>query len=76
MLGSSSASAPTRYGVLITVMERMGWSWPDMCAAPADLVDEIATRMQAEAHWTAERGQLDRQMNEAQAAMKAGRRGG
>lgn len=61
MHGNSSASAPTRYGTLIALMERMGWSWNDLCAAPADLVHEITTRMQAEAHWTAERARMNAQ---------------
>lgn len=73
MLGSDSASAPTRYGILITVMERMGWSWPDLCAAPADLVDELATRIEAELHWTAERRKLDEQMRETQQRLGARR---
>lgn len=75
MHGSSSASAPTRYGVLIPVMERMGWSWADLCDAPADLVDEIVMRIMAERHWTAERAQVDEQMRVAQESMKAGRSG-
>lgn len=75
MYGSSSASAPTRYGVLIPVMERMGWSWADLCGAPADLVDEIALRIMAERHWTAEKTQMDEQMSAAQASLRAGRNG-
>lgn len=75
MHGSASASAPTRYGVLITVMEKMGWSWVDLCDAPADLVDEIAARTLAERHWTAERQQLDAQMQQAQEQMSRGKRG-
>lgn len=73
MHGSASASAPTRYGILITVMERMGWSWPDLCAAPADLVDEIAVRIDAERHWTAERARMDEQMNRTRQKLGAGR---
>lgn len=73
MQGSASASAPTRYGVLIAIMERMGWSWPDLCAAPADLVDEIAIRTQAEQHWTAERTRMDDQMRGLQQKLGATR---
>lgn len=75
MHGSATASAPTRYGVLITVMEKFGWSWADLCAAPADLVEEIATRTLAERHWTAEKAQLDEQMRGAQERLKGGTRG-
>ena len=59
MLRLPSASAPTRYGVLIPLMERMGWSWSDLCAAPNDLVEEIATRITAENHGRAERERMD-----------------
>jgi hypothetical protein len=73
MHGNSSASAPTRYGVLIPVMEKMGWSWADLCGAPADLVDEIATRIQAERHWTAERARMDEQLQRTRQELGANR---
>jgi len=32
-------------------MAEMGWSWEDLQNAPAPLVDEIVTRLQARRHW-------------------------
>jgi len=43
---------PGRYGNAIAVMERMGWSWGELCAAPGDLVEELETRLAAEQRWT------------------------
>jgi len=37
-----------RYGPAVAVMREMGWSWPDLCAAPFDLVQEIIIRLGAE----------------------------
>ena len=59
MYDSDSVTTPTRYGVLITIMREFGWSWQDLCAAPADLVDELAHRLTAENHWRAERSKRD-----------------
>ena len=59
MYDSANVSVPTRYGILMTIMEQYGWSWGDLCEAPADLVDEIATRIIAEQHWQAERSKKD-----------------
>lgn len=69
MYGSANVATPTRYGVLLAIMREYGWSWPDLCAAPADLVEEVAMRLTAEQHWQAERSRRDAQMNEARAAL-------
>jgi len=69
MHDSENVSTPTRYGVLMTVMREYGWSWRDLCEAPADLVEEICTRTTADQHWTAERNRRDAQMNEARNAL-------
>jgi hypothetical protein len=63
-LYDGTAPAPTRYGILIAIMREFGWSWDDVNAAPADLVEEIATRLEAEREYTEERRKRD-------AAMKA-----
>ena len=70
MYDSDSVTTPTRYGVLITIMREFGWSWQDLCAAPADLVDELAHRLTAEHHWTAERRKRDAKQAEARAALE------
>jgi hypothetical protein len=69
MFDSDSVSTPTRYGVLLAIMERYGWKWRDLCESPNDLVEEIAQRITAEQHWTAERNKRDAQMHEARAAL-------
>jgi hypothetical protein len=69
MHDSENVSTPTRYGVLMTVMREYGWSWRDLCEAPADLVEEICARTAAEQHWQAERNRRDAQMNEARNAL-------
>lgn len=50
---------PGRYGAEIRVMRTMGWSWAELQETPADVVDELRTRLEAEAHWTAQRQRLD-----------------
>ena len=52
-----------RYGFEIGVMKYMGWSWPDLQAAPPDVVEEIALRMQAENTWRRERQKMDEALN-------------
>ncbi len=69
MYDSANVATPTRYGPLLAVMQEYGWSWRDICEAPADLVEEIAMRLTAERHWTAERNKRDAQMSEARAAL-------
>jgi hypothetical protein len=69
MFDSDRVSTPTRYGVLLAIMERYGWTWRDLCESPNDLVEEIAQRITAEQHWTAERNKRDAQMHEARAAL-------
>jgi len=59
MHGSSNAPTPTRYGVLIAIMREYGWSWRELCEAPADLVEEIGTRLLAERHWQAQKRALE-----------------
>lgn len=39
--GSRYSIPSSQYGKEINVMEAMGWSWQELCDAPADLVDEI-----------------------------------
>jgi hypothetical protein len=59
-----TSPAPTRYGILIAIMREYGWSWTDLMDAPADLVEEIAIRLESEREFTNERSKRD-------AAMKA-----
>lgn len=54
-----SVAMPGRYSGEIAIMQEMGWSWPDLCAAPADLVEEIAYRMERRLHWQEQREKLD-----------------
>lgn len=69
MYDAQTVATPTRYGVLMAIMREYGWSWPDLCAAPADLVEEIAMRLTAEQHWMAERSRRDAQMAQARAML-------
>ena len=57
-----AVSAPSRYGSLISVMERMHWSWQDLKNAPADLIEEIIQRIQSESRWRHEKAAFDAQM--------------
>ena len=59
MYDSDNVTTPTRYGVYMAIMREYGWSWRDLCEAPADLVEEIVWRMTAEQHWQAERSKKD-----------------
>lgn len=52
---------PGRYPVAIAVMKEMSWSWSDLCAAPADLVEEVLHRMNRSEHWERERARMDKQ---------------
>ena len=58
-----AVSVPSRYGALIGVMREMHWSWQDVMSAPADLVEEITERIEAQAHWTREKAEFDRAMS-------------
>lgn len=42
---------PGQFGAEIAVMQEMAWSWPDLMAAPLDLVGEILERVRARSHW-------------------------
>jgi hypothetical protein len=37
-----------RYKVEIAIMREMGWSWPELQAAPADLIEELVWRIASE----------------------------
>lgn len=69
MYDSANVSVPTRYGILMTIMEQYHWSWGDLCEAPADLVEEIAMRLTAERHWNAERSKKDAAFAQAKAML-------
>ena len=58
-----AVSVPSRYGALIGVMREMHWSWGDVMSAPADLVEEITERIEAQAHWSAEKVAFDKAMS-------------
>ena len=60
---------PGRYSAAIAIMQEMSWSWSELCAAPFDLVEEIAWRMDRRQHWQAERAKID----EAKARVNRGR---
>lgn len=48
-----------RYDSELAVMREMGWSWHDLCTAPADLVEEIEVRLASRGHWNREKKRLD-----------------
>lgn len=64
MLGQSPPD-PGRYGTEIAIMREMGWSWQDLCEAPPDLVEEIAVRTAAQAHWQGKRDKQKAQLDKA-----------
>jgi hypothetical protein len=69
MHDAENVTTPTRYGILMAIMREYGWSWQELCEAPADLVEEISMRMTAEQHWMAERRKRDEAMSEARNAL-------
>jgi hypothetical protein len=58
----ASVATPTRYGILIAIMREYHWSWTDIMAAPADLIQEIGSRLGAEFHWQQEKYKRDADM--------------
>ena len=61
MYGGTSP-APTRYGILLAVMREYGWTWQELCDSPADLVEEICVRLEAEREFVDERRKRDEAM--------------
>ena len=39
----------SEYGIVLDVMRETGWTWDDYLSQPADLIDELETRMIAQA---------------------------
>jgi hypothetical protein len=62
----ASVATPTRYGILIAIMREYHWSWTDILNAPADLIDEISTRLGAETHWRNKKLEFDAELREQQ----------
>lgn len=54
------SAVPGRYTVEIDILEEMRWSWQALQAAPADLVEEIAVRIEARSKWLQKRAEMDR----------------
>ncbi|MBI1296663.1 hypothetical protein GC175_17040 [bacterium] len=59
MHGQSQAD-PGRYATEVKVMMEMGWSWDELCKAPADLVDEILLRLTYQNEWFQKKQELQR----------------
>lgn len=61
-----------RYAVEITVCEQMGWTHADLMATPADMVDEIVVRLNAQHNAERRRRDMDtqRQQNRSKAQTK------
>lgn len=57
-----TAPAPTRYGILIAIMREFGWTWDDIMQSPADLIEEVAVRLEAEREFTDERRKREASM--------------
>lgn len=56
---------PGRYSAEIATMREMGWSWPDLCAAPPDLVEEIEFKRRVREHFAEKRRKKDEQIAKA-----------
>lgn len=52
-----------KYDLELSVMDEMGWGWRQLCEAPADLVEEIYTRLCARSKWTKEKKRIDDALN-------------
>ena len=57
---ATQAQERTRYGAIIPVMEKMGWSWNEVLSAPSDLVTEIVLRIAAEAEFEEKRRKMEK----------------
>lgn len=44
-MGQRRTVRRSRYGALIELMERTGWTYDQVMDAPADLIDEMLARM-------------------------------
>lgn len=58
---NAAVPMPGRYAVELAVIDETGWSWQELQAAPADLVEEMLERRQIRMRWERERARLDRQ---------------
>lgn len=56
---------PGRYAVELAVIDETGWSWEQVQAAPADLIEELLERRGARMKWERERARLDREKAKA-----------
>lgn len=43
------------------ICQEMGWSWADLCGAPADFVEEIAERIALRNKWTEQKRKQDKE---------------
>lgn len=59
---------PTRYPGIVALIEEYHWTWRDINEAPADLIDELLTRIHALRKWQGERDKRDKAKAQAQAA--------
>lgn len=59
---------PSRYPGLIALIEEYHWTWRDINEAPADLIDELLTRIYALRKWQGERDKRDQAKQRANAA--------
>lgn len=48
IINSVPTAIPGRYSVEIAVCQEMGWTYHDLMSTPADMVDEILVRMNAQ----------------------------
>lgn len=55
---------PTRYPGLIALIEEYHWTWRDINEAPADLIDELLTRIHALRKWQGERDKREQAKRE------------
>lgn len=62
-----------RYDMEIAVMIEMHWSNADYLDAPADMVEEIAYRLQRENHWLHEKKKRDDAMSKQRREKSHGR---
>lgn len=64
---------PTRYPGVIALIEEYHWTYDQIEATPADLIDELLTRLGASRKWQAERNKRDQAKARTQAKNKGKR---
>lgn len=65
---------PTRYPGIVVLFEEYHWTWRDVQEAPADLIDELLTRIYAKRKWEGEKEAFEKARKQARLKASGNRR--